>query len=308
VALALRLALLVAALGGAGAQYCLPGASQASCTSVLVIVWSGNPQYGPNMQTLLRATGAFSTVDFFDATAGTPTSSQLATYDAVIVFGAEPLANATLLGDRLVAYHNQGGGVVVAGLANCGVSARVRGAWAEPANGYALLNYATSGKSNSADSLGDLLEPQSPLLTSVSSFAASPWGDRTIGTVINGGVVVAKWSGGTPFLVRGVRGGRTLVELTFYAAYVTGGWGWTGDGMLLIRNALKYSRCMLSSSCMPGYFTLTGKAQRRGTIVLGILMMYHPSNICLPTGATTCTACIAGTYSSSTGATTICRI
>jgi hypothetical protein len=204
---------------------------------------------------MLRVTGAFTTVDTFDATVGTPTLSQLATYDAVIIFGAEPLANATLLGDRLAAYHNQGGGVVVTGLANCGASARVRGAWADPANGYALLDYAGGGKSNSADSLGDRLEPQSPLLTGVSSFTASPWGDRTIAPVINDGVVVARWRGGTPLLVRGVRGGRTLVELTFYAAYVTGGWGWTGDGIVLIRNALKYSRCMLSSFCTPGTST-----------------------------------------------------
>ncbi len=219
------------------------------------------------MQTLLSGTGAFTTVDIFDATGATPASSQLATYDAVLVFGAESLSDPEALGDRLAAYHDQGGGVVVAGLANS-ENRGVHGVWADPANGYALLDYASGVWSNSADSLGELLEPQSPLLTGVASFSASPSGDRTVAPVVNSGVVVAQWRSGSPFVVRGVRGGRTLVELTFYAAYVTGGRGWTGDGMVLIRNALKYSRCMLPSSCWPGFFNLTGKAQRKGVIAL----------------------------------------
>ncbi len=146
----------------------------------------------------------------------------------------------------------------------------MRGAWGDPANGYALLDYAGGEKSNSKDSLGDLLEPQSPLLIGVSSFSASPWADRTVAPVINSGVVVAKWRSGSPFVVRGVRGCRTLVELTFYAAYVPYEEGWTGDGIVLICNALKFSRCMLPSSCMPAFFNITGKAhwQCEGAITL----------------------------------------
>ena len=260
--MALRLALIVAALRGAGAQYCPSQAVQASCSSILVIFWSSNALYGANMQTMLRATGAFSTIDIFDASRGTPTASQLANYDAVLIFGAELLSDSATLGDRLAAYHDQGGGVVVSGLANCGTTTSpgrsVQGAWGNPANSYALLNYTSAVWTNTADSLGDLTEPSSPLLTGVASFTASPWGDRTVGSVINNGVVVAKWRSGTPFVVRGVRGSRTLVEITFYAAYVPGGWGWTGDGMVLLRNALKYSRCMIPCTPGPGYFTSTG--------------------------------------------------
>jgi hypothetical protein len=205
------------------------------------------------VQEMLRATGAFTTVDAFNAAGGTPTLLELATYDAILIFGAELISDAVALGDRLAAYHDQGGGVVVAGLANCAAHDEVQGAWKSPANGYAILDYASCTKLDSADSLGNKLEPQSPLLTGVSSLSASPWGNRTSAPIINGGVVVAKWSSGAPLVVRGVRGDRTLVELTMYAAYVP---GWTGDGVVLMRNALKYSRCMLSSSsCGPGFYT-----------------------------------------------------
>jgi hypothetical protein len=250
----MALVLWLATLDGFGAQYCPPAAFQASCTSVLVIDWSHESQYGVNMQAKLRMTGDFSTVDLFDATRGTPTLSKLSTYNAVLVFGAQGLYDAAALGDRLASYHNQGGGVVVAGLANH-ASYSVQGAWRNLTNGYALLDYSMGVWSNSADSLGDRLEPTSPLLTGVASFSASPFADRTIGSVISGGVVVAKWSSGSPFVVRGVRGSRTLVELTFYAAYVDIYRGWSGDGMVLIRNALKYSRCML---CGTGTYVIAG--------------------------------------------------
>jgi hypothetical protein len=68
---------------------------------------------------ILQGTGAFTTVEFFDAFFETPTAEQLASYHAVLVYRfPDFFYNADLLGDRLAAYHDQGGGVVVAMFAN----------------------------------------------------------------------------------------------------------------------------------------------------------------------------------------------
>ena len=66
------------------------------------------------MQSTLRATGAFATVDTFAAQSGgsgTPSAALLAGYDAVLAWSDYyAFADAALLGDRLAAYHDQGGG------------------------------------------------------------------------------------------------------------------------------------------------------------------------------------------------------
>jgi hypothetical protein len=256
VVMELRFILIAAALRAVASQYCPTNTVQASCSSVLVIYWSPYSEYGTSLRDALRAMGDFTTVDDFNAAYGTPDASLLASYDAVVIYGAQDLLDPDGLGDRLAAYHDQGGGVVVAGLANnAGYS--VRGAWRDPRNGYALLDYAACHWDNSAGSLGKILEPESPLLTGVSSFVAAPWGDKTVASsVINGGVVVAEWGSGSPLVVRGVRGNRTLVEITFYAAYLASGWGWTGDGVAMVYNALKFSRCIASR---PGSYVLAGE-------------------------------------------------
>ncbi len=258
VVMELRFILIAVALHAVVAQYCPPNAVQAACSSVLVIYWNSNgfSSYGTSLRDALRAMGDFTTVDDFNAAYGTPDASLLASYDAVVIFGAQGLLDPDGLGDRLAAYHDQGGGVVVAGLANeAGYS--VRGAWRDPRNGYALLDYTACFWDNNAGSLGKILEPESPLLTGVSSFVAAPWGDKTVASsVINGGVVVAEWSSGSPLVLRGVRGNRTLVEITFYAAYLTSGWGWAGDGVAMVRNALKFSRCI---GCRPKSYVLAGQ-------------------------------------------------
>jgi hypothetical protein len=167
----LRFILIAATLHAVVAQYCPPNTVQAACSSVLVIYWNSNgfSYYGTSLRDALRAMGNFTLVHDFNAGIGTPDASLLASYDAVIIFGAEGLLDPDGLGDRLAAYHDQGGGVVVAGLANRDAFC-VHGAWRDPRNGYALLDYASSTWNNYPDSLGKILEPESPLLTGVSSL------------------------------------------------------------------------------------------------------------------------------------------
>ena len=249
----LRVLLLAAALPRAAAQHCPPGAIQAACAKVLVV----GAEYAPGLadvQQTLQGMNAFATVDTFDARSvsdggiGTPSAAQLAEYDAVLTFSVWDYADAGLMGDRLAAYHDQGGGVVVATAANAGAHpARLQGAYGAVGNGYALLDYASGGYTENPDSMGAVLEPQSPLMAGVASFAAQQARQGTASVVAGRGVVVARWAGGgqEPLVLRGTRGNRTLVELNFWPLSSSVlSWAWTGDGGLLMRNGLKYSRCM----------------------------------------------------------------
>jgi hypothetical protein len=257
-----QLLVLIAALHIVGAQYCTSGTNQAICDSVL-IVYAADISNAADVQEKLMGTAAFSTVDTFDAAHATPTSSQLAAYDAVFVFNNISFSNGTRIGDLLAAYHDQGGGVVVAGLSKGqGSNRSLMGAFGTPANGYAILDYISGDLASTAGSLGDLLEPESPLLTDVHTIAAL-LAYRSTAPVVNSGVVVAQWggSGREPLVVRGVRGNRTLVELNFFPASSSVNPAlWSGDGAVLMRNALKYSRCM---PCKAGTYSVVGEHHSR---------------------------------------------
>ncbi len=249
-----RLALVTTGLRAAAAQYCPPGAATI-CDSVLVI--HAYEPFAVDVQSRLRGTGTFATVDLFNANSGTPSAGFLAGYDAVLAYSNVYFADPVLLGDRLAAYHDQGGGVVVANDANDnnGVhnDARLQGAYGAVGGGYALLDYAQGSSTDPvADSLGDVLEQQSPLMAGVASLAVQD--GRSTAPVIagRGAVVVARWRGGgqEPLVVRGARGNRTLVELNIFPPVCT-----TGDGVALLRNALKYSRCM---PCGAGTYAAAG--------------------------------------------------
>jgi hypothetical protein len=248
----------------ASAQYCPSGAITATCDAVLLICASFGSSDCTDIQSKLRDTGAFSTVDTFDARSasyggsGTPTASHLAAYHAVLAFCSDQgFADRDLLGDRLAAYHDQGGGVVVA---NSVHSISLGGAYGDVANGYALLDYAQWGEILPSDSLGDVLEPQSPLMYGVTALSAEFAFRNTAPIIAGRSVVVARWRGGgqEPLVLRGTRGGRTLVELNFYPPSIGVHYAlWTGDGAALLRNGLKYSRCIIMS-CGPGSYTDAG--------------------------------------------------
>ncbi len=66
-------------------------------------------------------------------------------------------------------------------------------------------------------------------------------------------------------MLRGARGNRTLVELNFWP--VEAYQNWTGDGVALMRNALKFSRCM---PCGPGTFASAGEARLKECLHIGV--------------------------------------
>jgi hypothetical protein len=255
-----KLIILFAFIHSVGAQYCLSGAHQATCESVLIL-HSADISNAADVRAKVNGTYAFTTIDTFDASFATPTSSQLDAYDAVFVFSNRSFSNWTRIGDVLAAYHDQGGGVVLA-LQEPWSDRKLMGAYGIPANGYAILDYISGDVVFSPNSIGDLLESQSPLLMGVVSLSA-PLAYRRTGRVINGGIVVAQWGGDgqEPLVVRGVRGNRTLVELNFFPASSSVNPAlWTGDGAALMRNALKFSRCMI---CQAGTYSFAGEQYSR---------------------------------------------
>jgi len=211
-----------------------------------------------DVQSKLLATRAFAAVDAFDASAKTPTLSDLKPYTAVLLFNNVKFASPSALGDVLADYWDGGGAVVLTMSAVSDLNAdsssplseywisSLQGRFGTATNGYLLLNNAATdtAATGAPDSLGKVAEPHSPLMVGVatiSSFSAVASGGR----VINGGAVVARWANdGLPLVVRGKRAGRPLAAVNMYPAnsleledYVGGSVG------ELLRNALLYSAC-----------------------------------------------------------------
>lgn len=217
----------------------------------VAIVASGTGSMN-DVKNKLTPLGAFSTIDTINATSPNPTPalSALKDYDAIAFFTYAGLTDPAAFGDVLAAYLESGGGVVafsnaawVLGIGNAPSSATVQGAYADK---YALLPKEMPSKLDAK--LGALLEPSSPLLAGVGRFDCTKLNsytpcERIGGAPINGGVVVASWDDGAPFVLRRDFGGRKVVELNFFPGSSSSSGVWkpeTADGAALIKNALTY--------------------------------------------------------------------
>ena len=221
---------------------------QVPASGVRVLLLAADPGGGADVQSTLLGTGAFTAVDVLDNIYFTPSLSYLQGYSVVLVWTHPYLSfpSASDLGDVLAQYWDSGGAVVVAtGALDSG---KLQGRFGTASNGYMLIDGSVGVQDEMAydvviNSLGTVLEPQSPLMTDVSVF--SEYFDyKSAGAVINGGVVVARWisRSGRPLIVRGSRAGRPLVALNMYPVSSRySSFFWNGDGAALMRNALLYS-------------------------------------------------------------------
>src|SRR5215469_581683 len=75
----------------------------------LLLVAADASGYVTGAQASLKATGKFSTVDIFDAHAGTPTLTQLSGYTDVLAWTNLFPADGTTLGNNLAQFYNLGG-------------------------------------------------------------------------------------------------------------------------------------------------------------------------------------------------------
>ena len=222
---------------------CKKGKCEAA-VKVLIVHSTNGGKALSDLQARLVATGAFVSVDAFDASrqlGKTPDLAALKPYQAVLVWTDSALLDADSLGNNLADYHDAGGRVVVAYEYNDnGPSYCVRGRFADPVAGYLLIECGDNKAD--ADTLGAVNEPLSPLMKDVVKL--DTMAGRNFARVTHGGVVVATWASGQPLVVRGTAKGRKRVDLNLWPAVYDGGmnsrFGWTGDGASLLRNALLY--------------------------------------------------------------------
>lgn len=215
---------------------CIPRAPCAGpdC-EVDVLVAAADTSFIEDVQNQLVGTGAFASVDVFQAAFSTPSLQELQNYDAVLVYANDSFADSNTLGQNLADYWDAGGRVVVATFANAGVP--LGGRWSF--DGYPLIQpFSSSGQFE----FGPLriFEPENPLLADVVSLTATS-GFRSAGEIVNGGIVVASWGSGAPLIVRGERDGRARVELNFFppSSQASSDF-WVGSGAEIMRNALLF--------------------------------------------------------------------
>ncbi len=197
------------------------------------------PSYDSDVRAKLAATGRFSSVDYFNASAGTPGATNLAQYSSVLVYADAGFADATTLGNNLDAYLRAGGGVVVA------VFAIVNGSYGLSAssfgNDFALDSSAVQDGAQAQ--LGTINIPADPLVAGVTSFDNGSSGYyNSSATLVPGAVDVADYSNGVPLVVKRNIGGVETVNLNFYppSSNVRGDfWTASTDGTILLANALQ---------------------------------------------------------------------
>ena len=217
----------------------MPFCSMSMCTLInnkVLLVYATQLAWAQEVQSGLQATGDFQVVDVFDATTGTPTLAQMQPYGAILFFSDSSFRDAATLGNNAADYFDQGGQVVVATFANASVP--IAGRFGTVGNGYMLIQPAGQDQPN--DTLGQILEQNSPLVAGVTKLSAQA-AYRSSGAVVNGGVVVAQWASGKPLIVRGVVKGRNRADVNMYPpSSKSRADFWSGDGTRIMRNALLY--------------------------------------------------------------------
>jgi hypothetical protein len=159
-------------------------------------------------------------------------------YDAVLAWTDGGVSTQPTFGNNLADYFDQGGRVVTATFAYCSNSTlAITGRW--QTQGYTLLG-AAQGQSSVNDSLGMVSEPNSMLMTGVTTLAAAT-AYRCPATPVAGAVMVAQWGSGDWLVVRGMVNGRNRVDLNLFPPSGTASPGfWTGNGAQLMANALLF--------------------------------------------------------------------
>ncbi len=233
-----------------GAQV-IPNVVPSSGLKVLLLA-ADEPGLTSDVQAKLQATGRFSQVDVIDARSATPTLAQLQAYDSILVWSDYLFADRTTLGNNLADYVDGGGGVVVAVFADASVS--IGGRF------YSDDYYAIEpgGQNEGAElTLGTIYNPNSPLMTGVSSFDGGTSSYHSVGSVNAKAMRVADWSDGEPLVVTRIVNGVPRVDLSLWPPSSDARsdlWVDSTDGATLMANALQF----VHPSCVPVPASLLG--------------------------------------------------
>lgn len=206
---------------------CHPGNDNDCLMDVLVVAGDANGL--PGVKAKLESLMIFGSVTTFDVYANTLTAADLQFKDVVFVYTNANFQDPELIGNLLADYHDGGGRVVVAPGANCiltGIGGRFLN------EGYLMLQ---PGEINpNSDALGEVLEPNSPLMVDVQAATSVTHCD---GKPADGAKVVAKFATSLdPLIVRGTVKGRSRVDINIYPPTSLG----QENGLQLVRNALLY--------------------------------------------------------------------
>ena len=208
------------------------GLCAAASTVTTVCQWT-------DVQTRLQANPLFQTVDIIDVYSGTPTLSQLQTYDALLCWTNSTPADNVAWGNVLADYVDWGGGVVVAVFANSTTTAgrNIGGRWQ---TGYEVVLDQSGNVSSPGATLGTVHVPGHPVMAGVTAFQGGTFGARPLGTALGvGSTLIAEWSDGKVLVAQGANPRR--IDLGFYPPYAgCSQSGWLVGGDLLTANALQY--------------------------------------------------------------------
>lgn len=214
-------------------------ATSAAAQSVLIVGAPANSAWINDVRAKVQGAGAFTTVDTFNANAGTPSVATLQAYDAVLVFSDTGFNNAILLGDNLHTYLLGGGGVVNAVFA-LGGGADIRGQFESSGDTAQLVACCGGG----AATLGTVALPAHPIMTGVATFNGGSSGYRGSGALNAGATEVARWSSGELLVSYKPVATGMVVSLNMYPPSSDArGDFWTAstDGARLMANALTFA-------------------------------------------------------------------
>lgn len=208
-----------------------------------VAVLGADSYYAVNdVQSKLVGTGLFTSVDTLDVMNATPTLAQLNQYDSVLVWYNYGFANATLLGNTLADYVDEGHGVVVATFANNGVFGAADCRW--NTGGYAVIDTNSGYDFDNNLTLGTVYENSHPIMSGVTNFSGGVYSFHDRQSVTAGSTRIADWSNGDTLVAEKMGFTGRDVSLNMYppsSDYSYGYWNSSTQGALLMGNALLYA-------------------------------------------------------------------
>jgi hypothetical protein len=209
---------------------CGPNNDNDCAERILVLSSQAQPAAAGMLKFVMPSFGQID-VKVYDAATPPPTASVLASYSAVLVYLNVPFPDPKIVGDLLADYQDAGGRVVLGAGADCADSFRVRGRF--DTEGYILFSDG-AGVLPGATSIGEIDEPQSPLMVGVQQFP--PQNAHCDAVLLPGASAVARYADGRPLLARGRVHGHMRVDLNFMPN--------SSDSSLwtLVANALRYPR------------------------------------------------------------------
>jgi N-acetylneuraminic acid mutarotase len=164
------------------------------------------------------------TVDFFDAAAGTPTVAQLQAYDTLVAFSNCTYADPAALGNNIVSYMNAGGAVVAFNFDWAAGGFALGGTWLS--GNYSPFN--SPDPNNFSNGTLGAFTAGHPLMEGVSSLNSFY---RATATLASGATQVAAWNDGSPLIAQKGH----AVALSAYVGDNSG--NWSGDFARVILNA-----------------------------------------------------------------------